>query len=117
MFFYTVADNLGIRKLMEYAKNFGLGESTGIELSETTGNMANPDNHLNYDVDSWVDGDTVQAGIGQSDSMIHAAAARRVLRRHRQRRHAPLRRHPQERPQLRLLAPALSEGDRGALHR
>ncbi len=70
VFFYTVADNLGIRKLMEYAKNFGLGESTGIELSETTGNMANPDNHLNYDVDSWVDGDTVQAGIGQSDSMF-----------------------------------------------
>ncbi len=70
VFSYTVADNLGIRKLMEYAKNFGLGESTGIELSETTGNMANPDNHLNYDVDSWVDGDTVQAGIGQSDSMF-----------------------------------------------
>ena len=70
VFFYTVADSLGIRKLMEYAKNFGLGESTGIELSETTGNMANPDNHLNYDVDSWVDGDTVQAGIGQSDSMF-----------------------------------------------
>ena len=70
VFFYTVADNLGIRKLMEYAKNFGLGESTGIELSESTGNMANPDNHLNYDVDSWVDGDTVQAGIGQSDSMF-----------------------------------------------
>ncbi|MBS6749057.1 MAG: penicillin-binding protein [Firmicutes bacterium] len=70
VFFYTVADNLGIRKLMEYAKNFGLGESTGIELSETTGNMANPENHLNYDVDSWVDGDTVQAGIGQSDSMF-----------------------------------------------
>lgn len=70
VFFYTVADNLGIRKLMEYAEDFGLGESTGIELTETTGNMSNPDNHLNYDVDGWVDGDTVQAGIGQSDSMF-----------------------------------------------
>lgn len=70
IFFYTVADDLGIRKLMEYAEDFGLGESTGIELTETTGNMSNPDNHLNYDVDSWVDGDTVQAGIGQSDSMF-----------------------------------------------
>lgn len=70
IFFYTVADNLGIRKLMEYAKNFGLGESTGIELVETTGNMANPDNHLTYDVDEWVDGDTVQTGIGQSDSLF-----------------------------------------------
>ena len=70
IFFYTVADNLGIRKLMEYAEDFGLGESTGIELVETTGNMANPDNHLTYDVDEWVDGDTVQTGIGQSDSIF-----------------------------------------------
>lgn len=70
IFFYTVADDLGIRKLMEYAEDFGLGESTGIELTETTGNMSNPDNHLNYDVDGWLDGDTVQAGIGQSDSMF-----------------------------------------------
>ena len=70
IFFYTVADNLGIRKLMEYAEDFGLGESTGIELVETTGNMANPDNHLTYDVDEWVDGDTVQTGIGQSDSLF-----------------------------------------------
>lgn len=70
IFFYTVADDLGIRKLMEYAEDFGLGESTGIELTETIGNMSNPDNHLNYDVDGWVDGDTVQAGIGQSDSMF-----------------------------------------------
>ena len=37
---------------------------------ETTGNMANPDNHLTYDVDEWVDGDTVQTGIGQSDSLF-----------------------------------------------
>lgn len=70
IFFYTVADNLGIRKLMEYAEDFGLGEPTGIELVETTGNMANPDNHLTYDVDEWVDGDTVQTGIGQSDSLF-----------------------------------------------
>ena len=46
-----------------------LGESTGIELPEVTGNMANPDNHEGvYDVDAWVYGDTLQAGIGQSDS-------------------------------------------------
>ncbi len=70
IFFYTVADNLGIRKLMEYAADFGLGEATGIELPENNGNMANPDTHLLYDVDQWYDGDTVQAGIGQSDSVF-----------------------------------------------
>lgn len=69
-FFYSVADDLGITKLEQYARQFGLGEPTGIELVETTGNMANPDTHLNYDVDAWVYGDTLQAGIGQSDSLF-----------------------------------------------
>lgn len=69
-FFYTIADMMGIDILDEYAADFGLGESTGIEIGETIGNMANPDNHLNYDVDAWVYGDTVQAGIGQSDSLF-----------------------------------------------
>ena len=67
-FFYSVADQTGIEALDEMAEDFGLGESTGIELPEVTGNMANPDNHENYDVDAWVYGDTLQAGIGQSDS-------------------------------------------------
>ncbi len=69
-FFYTVSDTLGIELLDKYAALFGLGESTGIELPESTGNMANPDTHLKYDVDGWVYGDTLQAGIGQSDSLF-----------------------------------------------
>ena len=69
-FFYYVADSMGIDILDEYAEQFGLGESTGIELTEVTGNMANPDTHELYDVDAWVYGDTVQAGIGQSDSLF-----------------------------------------------
>lgn len=69
-FFYSVADTLGITALEKYARLFGLGEPTGIELPEETGNMANPETHLNYDVDGWVYGDTLQAGIGQSDSLF-----------------------------------------------
>ena len=69
-FFYTISDQMGIDIMDEYAALFGLGESTGIELPEATGNMANPDNHLNYDVDEWVYGDTLQAGIGQSESLF-----------------------------------------------
>ena len=69
-YFYQVSDNLGITKMVKYAHNFGLGVPTGIELPETSGNMANPDTHLQYDVDNWVYGDTLQAGIGQSDSMF-----------------------------------------------
>lgn len=69
-FFYTISDNMGISKMVKYAHSFGLGVPTGIELPETPGNMANPDTHLRYDVDNWVYGDTLQAGIGQSDSLF-----------------------------------------------
>ncbi len=70
IFFYTAADNLGITKLDEYAAAFGLGQSTGIELPELTGNMANPENHNQIAGKEWTYGDTLQAGIGQSDSVF-----------------------------------------------
>ena len=70
IYFYTLADQLGIRLLDEYAKNFGLGESTGIELAEELGNMASPETHNDIDGAGFTYGDTVQAGIGQSDSLF-----------------------------------------------
>lgn len=69
-FFYSVGHDLGIDKLEEYARNFGLGESTGIELVETTGNMSNERNHADYTGTEWRIGDTMQAAIGQSDSIF-----------------------------------------------
>lgn len=70
IYFYTLADSLGIRLLDEYAEDFGLGESTGIELSEALGNMASPETHNDVDGSGFTYGDTVQAGIGQSDSLF-----------------------------------------------
>lgn len=69
-FFFTVGHELGVDKMGEYAHKFGLGVSTGIELPEETGNMANRETHYKYDVDDWVIGDTLQAAIGQSDSLF-----------------------------------------------
>ena len=69
-FFYTVGDLLGIDKLEPYARSFGLGESTGIELTETRGNMSNSRNHADYTGNVWRNGDTLQAAIGQSDSIF-----------------------------------------------
>ncbi|MGI6025502.1 MAG: penicillin-binding transpeptidase domain-containing protein [Candidatus Scatomorpha sp.] len=69
-FFYTIADQMGISIMDEYAEKFGLGESTGIELPEETGNMANPETHNDVDGAGFTYGDTVQAGIGQSDSLF-----------------------------------------------
>ena len=70
IFFYTVGNNLGIDKMEKYAKLFGLGESTGIELYEETGNMSSRTNHYDYAGTEWVVGDTLQAAIGQADSIF-----------------------------------------------
>jgi len=70
IFFYTVGNSLGIDKMGEYAKNFGLGESTGIEIYESTGNMSNRQNHFDYAGQEWVVGDTLQSAIGQADSIF-----------------------------------------------
>lgn len=69
-FFYTVGNELGVDKLGEYAHGFGLGEYTGIELVETKGNMSNRENHYDYAGADWRIGDTLQAAIGQSDSVF-----------------------------------------------
>lgn len=76
-FFYTWGDLLGIDKLETFARRFGLGEGTGIELPEEIGNMANQENHPqktateeNPDGEPWRTGDTLQASIGQSDSLF-----------------------------------------------
>lgn len=74
-FFYEVGRRLGIDKLGEYAKKFGLGEKTGIELNEeSSGFMASPEYKKqvvsNITSQDWYDGDTLQAAIGQSYSLF-----------------------------------------------
>lgn len=70
VFFCSVGHDLGISKMEKYAALLGLGEPTGIELSESTGNMSNPDNHFDLVGEEWTIGDTMQAAIGQSDSIF-----------------------------------------------
>lgn len=69
-FFYSVGDNLGIDAMSDYAKRFGLGEPTGIELPEKTGNMSKRESAEFYENRSWYPGDTLQAAIGQSFSLF-----------------------------------------------
>ncbi len=69
-YFYSIVNDLGVDKLGEYAHSFGLGVSTGIELTETVGNMSNRENHKDFQGTEWRIGDTLQAGIGQSDSIF-----------------------------------------------
>ena len=69
-FFYTCGNDLGVDLLGEYAHKLGLGSKTGIELVETLGNMSNRENHSDYTGTEWRIGDTLQAAIGQSDSIF-----------------------------------------------
>lgn len=69
-FFYTCGNELGVDRLGEYALKLGLGSGTGIELVETKGNMSNRANHADYTGTEWRIGDSLQAAIGQSDSIF-----------------------------------------------
>lgn len=69
-FFYSIGNYLGVDDLGKFAANFGLGEYSGIELVEAKGNMSNQANHMDYAGTEWRIGDTLQAAIGQSDSVF-----------------------------------------------
>ena len=64
-FFYETGDRMGIETLAKYARYFGLGVKTGIELpSETAGAMATPEYAEQVGV-TWTKGQTINASIGQ----------------------------------------------------
>ena len=66
-FFYTVADKMGVDEIVRYAKDFGLGVKTGIEVSEKEGILASPEYKESHGY-VWNPGDTLQMAIGQSDN-------------------------------------------------
>lgn len=67
IFFYETSRLLGIDKLDKYFTMFGLGEKTGIELSESSGIVDTPDFRRSIG-DMWTPGLTIQAGIGHGDN-------------------------------------------------
>ena len=69
IFFYNVADKLGINRMNKYSAMFGLGSKTGIELGEAAGVLASPA-HRNARGLTWYSGDAIQAAIGQSDNLF-----------------------------------------------
>lgn len=65
-YFYETADRMGIETLNKYARYFGLGSRTGIELpSETAGTLASPESAKKLG-ETWSAGRNLQAAIGQS---------------------------------------------------
>ena len=68
-FFYEVGRLTGISVLNEYARAFGLGEHTGIEIGDRAGVLAGPDYCREAGI-QWSDGQTIAAAIGQSYNLF-----------------------------------------------
>ena len=65
-FFYEMGRRLGVDEIEKYAKFYGLGEKTGIELpSETAGTVASK-SVASAKGEQWYLSDTLSAAIGQS---------------------------------------------------
>jgi penicillin-binding protein 2 len=66
VFFYTLANKLGIDRIARYATLFGIGQKTGIDLpDEVSGVMPSEEWKLRNFRQKWFAGETISVGIGQ----------------------------------------------------
>jgi penicillin-binding protein 2 len=66
VFFYTLAEKLGIGRIAKYATMLGLGQKTGIDLpQEVSGVMPSEEWKLRNYRQKWFAGETISVGIGQ----------------------------------------------------
>ena len=60
---------MGIEKLDEYAAKFGLGQKTGVELSEAAGVVASPEFTESLG-GKWYEGNVLSVAIGQESTQV-----------------------------------------------
>jgi penicillin-binding protein 2 len=66
VFFYTLAEKLGIDRIAKYAMELGLGQKTGIDLpQEVSGVMPSEEWKIRNFKQKWYAGETISVGIGQ----------------------------------------------------
>ena len=66
VFFYTLAQKLGIERIAKWATAFGLGQKTGIDLpQEASGVMPSEQWKIKNFHQKWFPGETISVGIGQ----------------------------------------------------
>lgn len=66
VFFYTLAEKLGIQRIAKYATMLGLGQKTGIDLpQEVSGVMPSEEWKIKNFKQKWFAGETISVGIGQ----------------------------------------------------
>ncbi len=71
VFFYTLADRLGIGRIAKYATMLGLGQKTGIDLpNEVSGVMPSEEWKIRNFKQKWFAGETISVGIGQGAVVV-----------------------------------------------
>lgn len=66
VYFYELADRMGIRRMDDILTQFGFGAPTGVDLDdEIPGTVASPEWKQQAKGTRWYDGDTIISGIGQ----------------------------------------------------
>src|SRR5271169_4204753 len=66
VFFYTLAEKLGIDRIAKYAMALGMGQKTGIDLpQEVSGVMPSEEWKIRNFKQKWFAGETISVGIGQ----------------------------------------------------
>jgi penicillin-binding protein 2 len=66
VFFYTLAERLGIEKIAKWAHALGLGQKTGIDLpNEVAGVMPSEEWKMKNYHEKWYAGEVISVGIGQ----------------------------------------------------
>ncbi|RMF17196.1 MAG: penicillin-binding protein 2 [Candidatus Dadabacteria bacterium] len=70
-YFYEVGRRLGIERIAAYARLFGFGSSTGLDLDvEKHGLVPDPDWHERTGRGPWQEGDTLNVAIGQGSLLV-----------------------------------------------
>jgi len=65
VYFYNISEELGIDRISKYAKIFGFGSGTGIELSEKDGLVPSRSWKYKQFKEPWYKGETIVTSIGQ----------------------------------------------------
>src|SRR5579863_2006521 len=80
VFFYTLANKLGIDRIAKYATDLGLGQKTGIDLpNEVSGVMPSEEWKIKNFKQKWFAGETISVGIGQGAIAITPVQLMRAI--------------------------------------
>lgn len=80
VFFYTLAEKLGIEKIAKWATAMGIGKKTGIDLpNEATGIMPSEEWKIKTFRQKWYAGEVISVGIGQGPVTVTPVQLARTI--------------------------------------